>query len=203
MPEQTLNMDGFTDVPDGKIAVVVTHLEMLKAPDAPLAPARDDLTLERWASTDVEAYRRLFREVGADWIWFGRLVLDDDTLERKLAEPARENFLPLREGAPVGTLELNYAIPEEPEISYFGLKPEAIGSGTGRWLMARAVEMAWARPQTRRLWLHTCTADSPQALGFYMSCGFRPCKRSIEIADDPRLMGIYPRSNAPHVPVIG
>ncbi|POF29842.1 GNAT family N-acetyltransferase [Roseibium marinum] len=203
MHGQTLDMNGFWDVPDGKVAVVVTYLEMLKAPEAPLARPREDLTLERWPSPDIDAYRRLFRQIGEDWIWFGRLIQEDAALKNMLAEPARENFLPKRDGAPVGTLELDYANPEEPEISYFGLIPEAIGGGAGRWLMAQAVEMAWARPETRRLWLHTCTADSPQALGFYMSCGFRPYKRSVEIADDPRHMGLYSRDKAPHVPAIG
>ncbi|WP_299815428.1 GNAT family N-acetyltransferase [uncultured Roseibium sp.] len=203
MPGQTLDMNGFWDIPDGKVAVVVTNLEMLKAPEAPLAQARDDLTLDRWPSPDIDAYRRLFRQIGEDWIWFGRLIQEDAALEKILREPTREIFLPKRDGAPVGTLEIDYAKPEEPEISYFGLIPAAIGGGAGRWLMAQAVEMAWARPETRRLWLHTCTADSPQAMRFYQSCGFRPCKRSVEIADDPRLMGLYPREKAPHVPVIG
>ncbi|MDN3720352.1 GNAT family N-acetyltransferase [Roseibium salinum] len=119
-----------------------------------------------------------------------------------LAEQTRENFRAVRNGKPVGMLELDYADPAEPVVSYFGLTPEAIGGGVGRWLMAQAVAMAWGRPETKRLWLHTCTGDSPQALGFYQSCGFRPYKRAVEIADDPRLLGIYPRDKAPHVPVI-
>ncbi|KZM49596.1 GNAT family N-acetyltransferase [Labrenzia sp. OB1] len=203
MHGQTLDMNGFWDVPKGKVAVVVTYLEMLKSPGAPLAPARDDLTLERWSSPDIDAYRRLFRQIGEDWIWFGRLIQEDAALENLLSEPARENFLPMRDGIPVGTLELDYANPEEPSVAYFGLIPEAIGGGAGRWLMAQAVDMAWSRPETRRLWLHTCTADSPQALRFYMSCGFSPYKRAVEIADDPRLTGLHPREKAPHVPAIG
>jgi len=202
MSGQVLNLNGYTDVPDGKIAVVVTFLQMLERPEAPLAPAREDLALERWVSPDPDDYRRLFREVGEDWIWFGRLVLETGALEKMLAEPTRENFRLIRAGKPAGTLEIDYAVLGEPEISYFGLTPDAIGGGAGRWLMARAVEMAWARPETRRLWLHTCTADSPQAMGFYMSCGFKPYRRSVEIADDPRLLGLYAREKAPHVPVI-
>lgn len=202
MSERVLDLNGYTDVPAGKIAFVVTFLEMLQPPEKPLAPARDDLTLERWQQPDVDEYRALFREIGADWIWFGRLALAEETLEKMLAEPTRENFRAVRNGKSVGMLELDYADPAEPEVSYFGLTPEAIGGGVGRWLMAKAVAMAWGRPDTKRLWLHTCTGDSPQALVFYQSCGFRPYKRSVEIADDPRLSGIYPRDKAPHVPVI-
>ncbi|QFT30726.1 Acetyltransferase (GNAT) family protein [Labrenzia sp. THAF82] len=203
MTTKVLDVDGYTDVPDGKIAFIVTYLEMLRAPEKPIAAPRDDITLERWAAPDLDDYRALFRQVGEDWIWFGRLVYDDATLSNMLGEPTRENYLPLRNGKPIGTLELDFANPEEPEVAYFGLVPEAIGGGAGRWLMAQAVEMAWARPQTKRLWLHTCTGDSPQALKFYMSCGYRPYKRAVEIADDPRLLGLHDKERAPHIPVIG
>lgn len=200
---ETLDLNGQTGIPDGKIAVVITFLEMLEAPEAPLAPARDDVTLERWSTVEVESYRNLFREIGEDWLWFGRLHQEAAALQRLLDEPARENYLPMKNGRPMGTLEIDYANPEEPSIAYFGLVPDAIGEGLGRWLMGRAVEMAWARPETKRLWLHTCTGDSPQALGFYMSCGFRAYKRAIEVADDPRLLGLLPRDKGLHVPPIG
>lgn len=202
MPDQTLNLTGYTDVPDGKIAFVVTFLEMLEAPAKPLAPARDDVELVRWHEPNLTAYRQLFRQVGEDWIWFGRLTRGDEELRQLLADPARENYLPMQGGTPIGTLELEFGNPEEPELSYFGLVPGAIGGGLGRWLMAQAVDIAWSRPETRRLWLHTCTGDSPQAMKFYTSCGFKPYKRSIEIDDDPRLLGLYPHETAPHVPVI-
>lgn len=202
MSERALDLNGFTEIPNGKVAFVVTYLEMLAAPDQPLAPSRQDVKLERWQDPELDAYRELFREVGEDWIWFGRLTYDDKTLSDLLNEPARENYLPIRDGKALGTLELDYANPAEPVVAYFGLVPDAIGGGLGRWLMSQAVEMAWSRPETRRLWLHTCTADSPQALKFYTSCGFKPYKRAIEVADDPRLLGFYPRDKAPHVPVI-
>ncbi len=202
MPEPVLDLNGYMDLPDDKIAFVVTYLEMFEAPAEPLAPPRGDVTLERWTEPDIEVYRALYREVGEDWIWFSRLIYDDTKLKKILTEPTRENFLPLKNGKPFGTLELDYSNPEEPELAYFGLVPSAIGGGLGRWLMAQAVEMAWARPQTKRLWLHTCTGDSPQALKFYMSCGYKPYKRAIEVAEDPRLSGVYSRDKAPHVPVI-
>lgn len=202
-PDPVLNLDGYTEVPLGKIAFVVTYLQMLEAPATPLAPPRSDVTLERWDAPDVATYRKLFREIGEDWIWFSRLEQDETVLEKTLAEPARDLFRPIRDGRCVGTLELDYANPAEPVVAYFGLVPGAIGGGLGRWLMGQAVEMAWARPETKRLWLHTCTGDSPQAIHFYQSCGFTPYKRAIEVADDPRLKGLLGRDRAPHVPVIG
>ncbi|MHA7776966.1 GNAT family N-acetyltransferase [Roseibium sp. M-1] len=197
-----LNLDGYTDIPGGKVAFVVTFLEMLQAPETPLAPPRSDVTLERWHNPGIDGYRKLFREVGEDWIWFGRLTYDDTALASLLAEPARENFLPVKDGKPIGMLELDYTNRQEPELAYFGLTPGAIGGGLGRWLMSEALEMVWSRPETKRFWVHTCTGDSPQALPFYQACGFRPYKRAIEVADDPRLKGLLGQERAPHVPVI-
>lgn len=197
-----LNLDGYTDVPSGKIAFVVTFLEMTQAPPSPLCPKRHDVSLQRWQKPDAERYRQLFRDVGEDWIWFGRLAMEVPALQQLLSEPTRENYRPIKDGKSIGTLELNYANPAEPEIAYFGLVPGAIGDGLGKWLMNEAIEMAWSRPETKRLWLHTCTGDSPQAIRFYKSCGFTPYKRCIEIADDPRLSGLHTCDKAPHVPVI-
>ncbi len=55
---------------------------------------------------------------------------------------------------------------------YFGLLPEFIGRGLGGPLLTAAVRRAWEIPGARRVWLHTCTEDHPQALANYLSRGF-------------------------------
>lgn len=42
-------------------------------------------------------------------------------------------------------------------------------------LLTRAVQEAWALGG-QRVWLHTCTLDSPRALPGYQARGFRPYK---------------------------
>jgi GNAT superfamily N-acetyltransferase len=83
----------------------------------------------------------------------------------------------------------------------FGVTAKLVGSGAGRWLMNRALELSWSRP-VNRVWLHTCTFDYAAALPFYQRAGFRPFRRQIEVADDPRLDGTAPRDVARHVPII-
>ncbi len=77
-----------------------------------------------------------------------------------------------------------------------------IGSGAGGFMMEQALRLAW-RDGVRRVWLHTCTFDSPQALGFYQRFGFVPYQQTVEIEPDPRLPGAIPAAVGPRVPVIG
>ena len=195
----SVSLRGVTDLPPGKIAEVVTYLEMLAAPERREGLA-GGFTLERFS--DVTRYRALFRRVGERWLWMSRLVVPEAALRTILDHPAVEAFALRSGGEDIGILELDFRQPEECELAYFGVVPEAIGSGAGRFLMSEAVRRAWARP-IRRFWVHTCTHDHPRALAFYQRSGFRAYKRAIEIADDPRLTGHLPRDAAPDVPVIG
>lgn len=189
--------DGYTDLGPGKIAAIVTYLEMT-APPADLA--RRPLELEPLAG-DPRRYRDLFRRVGEPWLWFSRASMDDATLGRLIEGPDVE-ALALREGGrDIGLLEIGFRDAPDAELLYFGLVPEAAGRGLGRALMAEAVHRAFARP-IRRLLLHTCTLDDPRALTFYLRSGFRAYKRAVEVADDPRLAGALPLEAAPHCPVI-
>ena len=195
----SVSLRGVTDLPPGKIAEVVTYLEMLAPPARPEPPA-GGFTLERFS--DVTRYRALFRRVGERWLWMSRLVVPEAALRTILDDPAVEAFALRSGGEDIGILELDFRQAEECELAYFGVVPEAIGTGAGRFLMTEAVTRAWARP-IRRFWVHTCTHDHPRALAFYQRAGFRAYKRAIEIADDPRLTGHLPREAAPDVPVIG
>jgi GNAT superfamily N-acetyltransferase len=104
-------------------------------------------------------------------------------------------------GATKACSNLIFANPGQCEFVSFGVTEKLVGTGAGRWLMNRALELAWSRPVTR-VWLHTCTFDHPAALAFYQRSGFRPFRRQVEVVSDPRLDGTVPRDVARHVPVI-
>ncbi len=192
--------DGLHDVPAGKIAMVVTHLEML----APATPR--DVTLPqgisfRAVSPDPDWYRDIFDRVGSPWLWYGRRSLDNDGLNDILQDPGVTLHTLRKDGRDEALLELDFRQEGECELAYFGLTEALIGTGAGRFLMNEAIRLAWAAPITR-LHVHTCTIDSQQALNFYMRSGFKPYKRQVEIDDDPRLVGLLPPSKGPHVPII-
>lgn len=193
--------DGHHDVPAGKLAMVVTSLEMTAPPPRRPDPAPAPWSLERISAPQPEAYRALYRRVGQDWLWFSRLRMPDDRLLAILRDPDVAVYRLVAGTAEAGLLELDFREEGACELSFFGLVPEAIGGGAGRWLMNRALDLAWARP-IRRFWVHTCTLDHPAALDFYIRSGFRPIGRQVEIADDPRALGVLPREAAPQIPLL-
>jgi len=192
--------EGLHGVPAGHTASVVTYLEMRS--QAPARPCADlPLRLQRVMRPDPDWYLRLFRRVGDAWLWFGRLEMARSELERLLEDPLVHVHAVMDGAAELGLLELDFRVQGQCELAYFGLVPEAVGGGAGRWMMNEAIRMAWAEGITR-FHVHTCTLDHPGALAFYRRSGFMAYKREIEIAPDPRLIGLIPESAAPHVPLI-
>ena len=188
-------------LPPGELAAVVTYLEM-HAPPAQEVPA-SPLSLHRVEVPEPEHYRELFRRVGARWLWFSRLIIDDAHLAAIIQHPKVELYSVVDEAArDVGMLELDFREPHECDLAFVGLVPELAGLGHGRWLLAEAVRRAWA-PGVRRVHVHTCSLDHPAALAAYVRAGFTPFKRAIERFPDPRLAGYLPRDSAPQVPLLG
>jgi|SRR5579884_4062219 len=193
--------DGYTKIGSGKIASVVTYLEMSHPPDGPEVTGKPEWSLEWQENPDPEWYRRLFRLVGQDWLWFSRLELDLEALALIIRDPRVEVFALKIGGIDKGLLEIDRREVPDVELAFIGLTPDAIGIGAGKFLLDQAVRLAWT-PQPRRVLVHTCTLDHPRALPLYCSAGFVPYARAIEVADDPRLTGILPRTAAANVPVI-
>lgn len=192
--------DGYSDVPAGKIAAVVTHLEMTARP-APRSDPAGAWTLRRVEMPPLDWFRDLYRRVGEEWLWISRIRMPDAELAAIINAPLVEVYALEHEGRDEGLLELDFRDAGQCEIAFFGVSAKLIGSGAGRWLMNRALELSWSRP-VARVWVHTCTFDHPAALAFYQGSGFRPFRRQVEVADDPRVDGTAPRDAARHVPMI-
>ena len=189
--------DGDYRLPPGKVAMVVTYLQAFAAPDRPAIATPDGVTLRPWDGVTRETYLDLFRAIGTPWLWYGRLQKSTAELEAILADPNDEIHIAERDGKPVGLLELVIQAGGDVEIAYFGLVPGETGRGVGSWLMDRAQRLAWGKGETKRLWLHTCSADDPAALRFYQKQGFVPYGRGLEIVTDPRLRGLHPETAGP------
>lgn len=196
-----LCLDGITDLPAGKIAAIVTSLEMTERPARAMAESSGGFDLKYVETPEVGWYRDLYGRIGTAWLWFSRQLLDDAALYDILRDGAVDIYALTLEDDEIGLLELDRRNAPDIELAFFGVTPELTGKGAGTWMMSRALGIAWSH-RPRRLWVHTCTLDHPAALSFYIRSGFVPYRRSVEVVDDPRLSGALPRDAAPHVPVI-
>ncbi|MGV3708671.1 MAG: GNAT family N-acetyltransferase [Gemmatimonas sp.] len=141
-------------------------------------PRRQALWLLMPAPT-VEEWRSLYANIGAEWHWKDRNAWTDAQVATRLQDKnvhvfradAALNGLSDDIESGVGFVELEHHADGSVEIVYFGLTRSAHGYGLGAWLLERAVEEAWGLGATR-VWLHTCTLDSPHALPNYLSRGF-------------------------------
>jgi len=195
--------DGDHMLPPGKVAMVVTYLQMFAPPSRAHVQAPDGMGLRRWTEVTRDAYLDLFRAIGTPWLWYGRLQKTAAEVQAILDDPDNEVYIAERDGKIVGLLELVIQPKGDIEVGYFGFVPGETGRGSGTWLMDAGQRLAWARRETRRLWLHTCTGDDPAALRFYQKMGFQPYARGLEIATDPRLRGLHdPKAGSAALPFI-
>ena len=126
--------DGYSDVPAGKIAAVVTHLEMTARPALPPSPP-GPWTLRKVERPDLAWYRDLYRRVGEEWLWFSRIRAADEKLAARLHHPLVETHALVADGRDEGLLELDFREPETCEIGMFGVTAKLVGTGAGHWLM--------------------------------------------------------------------
>lgn len=156
------------------VSVVRTFLEMRSPQElrvrGDLPP--DGTRIERLASSPSE-YRALYQGVGRAYHWTDRDVWSDATLTEYLRQPNVAVWVLHLDGESAGYVELVAHEDSSVEIAYFGLLPAFVGRGLGAHLLTFAVQEAWRMGATR-VWLHTCTLDSPVALPNYLARGFRP-----------------------------
>ncbi len=194
--------DGFTDIPAGKIAAIATILERTEPPgaDETDVAAAPGWAFERVEAPELEWYVDLLRRVGSNHLWYQRLIQSPEAIAAKIGSPATVIHALFVDGRTEAIAELDLSEERAAELVYFGVTPGLVGSGAARFMMARLLGFAFSL-EIERLWLHTNTIDHPKAMAFYRRFGFVPVRQMLELADDPRLTGLFPRETAPQVPL--
>ena len=161
------------------VDVVRTYLE-LRSPEQLKAASSSDASIQfvRCEAISVEHYRRLYRAVGDRWYWHDRNVWSDEQLAAHLSSPNISVWEGLAGSETAGFFELAKQDDGEVEIAYFGLVAEFMGKGIGKAMLTRAAQEAWALGPSR-VWLHTCTLDSPRALPNYLARGFEKTRTEV------------------------
>ena len=136
---------------------------------APTPELDPELEIRQVELPSPELSRALYAGVGSDWFWIDRLGWTWDQWHAYLSRDGLEVWVPWLRGTPAGYLELS-ADGDMVEITSFGLLPAFVGRGLGRRLLDFAIRRALELGP--RVWLHTCSLDSPAALPNYRARGF-------------------------------
>lgn len=161
------------------MSIKTTHLQMLARPDRTAPLPRDGLAVVQAKKPTIAYYRFLYDTVGRAYDWTTRAKLSDAELAALIHDPRMEVHVLMAEGVPAGFAELDRRIENEIELVQFGLMPEFIGQGLGRYFLHWTVDKAWSYGP-KRFWLHTCTKDHPAALPNYLKAGFTIFKEEIK-----------------------
>ena len=146
------------------ITVTYLQIEDAEAIRPPATPAPRELGTR--VVQDFTRNRDLYARVGADYSWIDRLAWNDRQW-RAWADRVETHVVELR-GRTIGYFELEPE-PSSTKIAIFGL----LGGFHGRGLGGHALTIALRRgfELRPRVWLTTCSLDSPAALPNYLARG--------------------------------
>ena len=133
---------------------------------------------------DFQLNKFFYKQVGKNHRWIDRLSWSDEKWINYISNRNLETYIISEFDELVGFFELLYNPElEETEISYFGLLEEYIGKGIGGYALSVAIKKSFEK-NIRRVWLHTCTLDHPNALKNYIARGMTVFKKeNINILD--------------------
>jgi GNAT superfamily N-acetyltransferase len=176
------------------VSVTTWYVEMTSPADLrPRRSPRADVLTARVGCPMPELNRFLYTAVGGDWYWTDRLPWTYQKWLVYLNRPELETWVLSVAGIPAGYFELEMQPGQNVEVAYFGLLPAFIGQGLGGHLLTVAVERAWEMG-AKRVWLHTCSLDHPNALKHYCARGFRIYNTVSATKEEPDVpVGPWPR----------
>jgi len=155
-----------------RLDVTITYLEQRQRPVLP-APARPPfkVAILRAERPPVHFYRYLYDVVGRPWKWVSRKRLSDAEVAEIIHHPDVRLYVLYIAGSPAGMAEVDGREAGIADVKFFGLAPEFIGRGLGRFFLVNIIDLAWSTgPKSVRL--ETCTLDHPAALPLYQKLGF-------------------------------
>ncbi len=187
-------------LPGVLVTVTTWSLEITSAADLRPVDPPESVEVRRALRVSPELGRFLYTAAGGNWYWVDRLVWSYDQWAERLSDPRVETWILYEDGTPAGYVELDGSHQEEVEIAYLGVMPTFLGRRLGGPLLTEAIRRGWAMG-AGRVWVHTCTLDSPHALANYKARGMRIFKEhTAEIALPGEPPGAWPGAgvHGPH-----
>ena len=131
-----------------------------------------NLSIKKEININKDLPRFLYKEIGKDYNWKDRLYWDDNDWIRLISNPNYELSTIFKNEDLVGYYELIFDEQQNFEIAYFGIFKEYFGKKIGGYLLCHAIENSFNKG-AKKVWVHTCTLDHPNALKNYIARGMK------------------------------
>ena len=166
-----------------EVSYVVTYLEMTQPPSYPYPPmpTGGPTVLLAADNPPVWYFLNLYDAVGAEYEWTDQHKYSHDKISEFLHAPEVTLYTLMRTGWPAGFFILDGRTAGQCELAYFGLTPDAVGLGLGKYLLHTAILMGWEMPGVEKMILDTNSLDHPRALPLYQKAGFSPVRQETHV----------------------
>ena len=166
------------------IPVERNFLELTDIKKLKINSPKENKFLIKKIKPDFQLNKFFYKQVGKKHRWIDRLSWSDEKWINFISNKNLETYVISESEDLIGFFELLYNPHlNETEISYFGLLEEYIGKGIGGYALSEAIKKSFEK-DIKRVWLHTCTLDHPNALKNYIARGMKVFrKENINILD--------------------
>ncbi len=129
-----------------------------------------DFFLKKELDFSINLPRFLYKEIGKNYYWRDRLAWDDKDWLNLITQNNYQLYVLYNQSHLAGYYEILVDNDLNFEIAYLGIFKEFFGKKIGAYLLAHAIENCFIQG-AKRVWVHTCTLDHPNALKNYLARG--------------------------------
>ena len=132
----------------------------------------DNYSVEK-TKPDFQLNKFFYKQIGKKYRWTDRLVWSNLQWSNYVSNKNLETFVIKNDKKLVGYFELiHHPEKNEIELAYFGLFEDYFGKGVGGYALTTAIVKSFEK-KIKRMWVHTCTLDHPNAIKNYLASGMK------------------------------
>ncbi len=130
----------------------------------------DEYFLKKESKNKFDLNKFFYKQVGKKHQWTDRLIWQDKNWIDYISNKSVETYILQTKDNLIGYFEL---IKEDGncELAYLGILEEYIGKGLGGYLLSEALKIGLKK--SKRVWVHTCSLDHPNAIENYKLRGMK------------------------------
>ena len=132
----------------------------------------DNYSVEK-TKPDFQLNKFFYKQIGKKYRWTDRLIWTDLQWSNYVSNKNLDTYVIKNGEDLVGYFELiHHPEQNETELAYLGLFEDYFGKGVGGYALTTAILKSFEK-KIKRMWVHTCTLDHPNAIKNYLARGMK------------------------------